>query len=334
MLGVLIQLFTGWSIEISCIAGALLSLIYLFTGGFKADVLTNSMQFVLMYLGFGVMMYFLLTALGSPSEMLARLPESHKTLMGNYSWQYILAWFVISMQTFVDPSFHQRCAAVRTPEIARRGVLISILCWVVFDLMTLSAGLYARAYFEIDNPLMAFPVLADSILPVAAKGLFVTALLAVVMSTLSSYSFISGATIGNDLLGEKFTKRFGNVFLLRMGLLISSVVAIILAVAIPSAVELIYKTSSIAVPGLLVPLVLTYMKKYRLKKRSASVIMICASGASLAWTVLRSVADGYSFPLSGFVAEFEPMAPGIIISIILGLIFVEKSDTEIITNIE
>lgn len=334
MLGVIIQLFTGWGMELSCTAGAIISFAFLLTGGFRADVLTNTMQFVIMYLGFGVMAYFLITVLGSPSEMLARLPESHKSLTGDYSWQYIVSWFVISLQTFVDPSFHQRCAAAKSPDVARRGVLISVVCWVVFDLLTLSAGLYARAYFEIENPVMAFPALAEGILPIAAKGLFVTALLAVVMSTLTSYFFISGATIGNDILPARLAKRFGRIMPLRLGLGIAGVLAVLLALAIPSAIDLIYKTSSIAVPGLIVPLLFTFTRHYKLRKGSATAIMTAASGIALVWTVLRMLGQDWDYPLRPLVDSFEPMVPAIVVAFVLGIIFTEKSDKIIVSESE
>lgn len=334
MLGVLVQLFTGWSIEMSCAVGAIISFAFLLTGGFRADVLTNTVQFVLMYLGFGVMAYFLLTALGSPSEMLARLPEGHKTLTGSYSWQYIVSWFVISLQTFVDPSFHQRCAAAKSPDVARRGVFISVVCWIVFDLLTLSAGLYARAYFEIENPIMAFPALAEGILPIAAKGLFVTALLSVVMSTLTSYFFISGATIGNDLLPARLSERFGRILPLRLGLVIAGVLAVLLALAIPSAIDLIYKTSSIAVPGLIVPLMFTFTRHYKLRKGSATAIMTASSGIALVWTLLRMLGQGWDYPLRAVIDSFEPMVPGIVVAFVLGLAFAERSDKIVVSESE
>lgn len=52
MLGIMIKSLTGLDLFTSMIAGVLLSFVYLYYGGFKADVLTNSAQFILMYLGF------------------------------------------------------------------------------------------------------------------------------------------------------------------------------------------------------------------------------------------------------------------------------------------
>jgi len=73
--------------------------------------------------------------------------------------------------------------------------------------MTLLTGLYAKVYFTNIEAVMAYPALGESVLPVVWKGLFITALLSTVMSTLDSYAFLSAATIGNDILKKIFNLR-------------------------------------------------------------------------------------------------------------------------------
>jgi SSS family solute:Na+ symporter len=331
MLGVIIQMFTGWELWICITAGTVLSMVFLFSGGFKADVLTNSAQFVLMYAGFGALIFFASQKLGSPMTLGARLPEAHLQFFGNASWQYVLAWFIISLQTFVDPSFHQRCAAAKSQKTAQRGILISIACWAVFDSLTLLSGLYAKAYFRISDPVMAFPVVGNAVLPVFWKGIFVVSLLATVMSTLDSYAFISAATIGNDILLpirrlRKYTGRFTTQALTRFGLAITGLAGIIMAVALPSAVDLIYRTASIAVPPLIVPLLVSYSSKYIISKRNVIILMVLSALISAFWT-LGSIAAGKNmdFPLKHIISSVEPMMPGIIISLVLGMFFIRKN---------
>ena len=45
----------------------------------------------------------------------------------------------------VDPGFHQRVRAARSPGVARWGILVAVLAWMLFDFLTLSSALYARA---------------------------------------------------------------------------------------------------------------------------------------------------------------------------------------------
>jgi SSS family solute:Na+ symporter len=318
MLGIIIQLFSGWELWISVTAGTLVSLVYLFTGGFRADVYTNTAQFILMYLGFGVLIFFTFSTYGTLGEMLSKLPDNHRTFSGGFNWQYLLAWFIIAFQTFVDPSFHQRCSAAKSPETAKKGILISILFWAIFDTMTLTTGLFAKVYLEIDNPLMSYPLLGEAVLPTFFKGIFIVSLLATVMSTLDSYSFIAAITIGNDILAQfKRLQKFKTETLTKVGLLITGITGIIIAVSIPSAVEIIFKTASIAVPGLIFPLTISMSSRYYLKPKSSLIIMISTTIVSLIWTVLNSYQVYFFY-------NVEPMLSGIVFGFILTIFLLKK----------
>jgi solute:Na+ symporter, SSS family len=325
MLGIIIQLFVSIDLWIAIVLGAILSLIYLFFGGLKADIYTNTAQFIIMYLGFFILLAFTMANFGTPVKMVGNLKPSYLYPFGNYSFQYIFSWFIIAMQTFIDPSFHQRCAAAKTPKIAQKGIFISIIFWAVFDILTVSTALYARAYIDIKDPLMTYPVLSNMVLPSFWKGFFVAAMLSVIMSTLDSYAFISGVTIGNDLLTKikKFNKINTN-HLIRIGLAITAILGIIIAIVLPSVIDLIYKTSSIAIPGLLIPLLFTYSKKYFIDLKKINFIIISSVLVSLFWTIFKSNFSNSSNIAINYLAEFEPMLVGITFSIILSLIFLKK----------
>jgi SSS family solute:Na+ symporter len=329
MLGMLLKILTGWELWQCTVLGAVLSLAYIVSGGFRADVYTNTAQFVLMYLGFAILLFFSIHAFGSPLSTWDMLPAGHKTLMGGKSWQYIFAWFVLAFQTFVDPGFHQRCSAARTPSVARRGILISILFWALFDMLTIGTGLYARAHCAaISDPLMAYPALAETVLPSVWKGIFIVAMLATVMSTLDSYAFLSGVTIGNDILSP-IVKKFGRggysvKALTRAGLIFSAVISVYFAVKIPSAIELLYKAASVAVPGLLVPLVISYGRGFIVGGARMICIMILSAVTSILWIIATSAGGGI-FGMK--FSAFEPMMPGIILSVILALALVRRGPT-------
>lgn len=330
MLGNLLQMFTGWDLWLCIVIGAAISISYLFTGGFRADVYTNVAQFIIMYLGFFILIVFAYLNFGSPFDMLAQLPAQHLEPAGKYSIQYILVWFIIAFQTFVDPSFHQRCAAATSPRTAQRGVWLSILFWMVFDTMTITSGLYAKAFIETSNSVLAFPLLGEAVLPHFWKGFFVVTLLAVVMSTLDSYSFISSITIGNDILRPILQKKgklkISTERLTQIGLLITSLIAVLIAVLLPSAIEIIYKTASIAVPGLLFPLIISYSKKYTLSGKSSIFVMAVSSFVSAFWTAGNYLAQSNSFTFSEYFLEIEAMLPGIFVSLILCLILIKKKN--------
>ena len=83
--------------------------------------------------------------------------------MAGWAAQAVLVWYVIAMATLVEPAFYQRCYAAKTESVARRGIGLAIVFWVLFDLMTTTAGLYARALLpDLADPVQAFPGLGGA----------------------------------------------------------------------------------------------------------------------------------------------------------------------------
>ena len=63
----------------------------------------------------------------------------------------MLVWYLIALQTMVEPSFYQRVFAARSPGVARSGVVISVAMWAVFDFFSIGCGLAARALLPDDQ---------------------------------------------------------------------------------------------------------------------------------------------------------------------------------------
>jgi SSS family solute:Na+ symporter len=309
---VLLGLVTGWSTAVSVAAGTFASVVYLFTGGFRSDVNTNVFEFFMMFIGFGVILPFAASKFGGPGFIAAHVPPLHLTWNGGNSIQFVLVWFFIALWTLVDPSFHQRCYAARTGEVAKRGILISVLFWIVFDSMTTMAGLYARAVLpDIDQPVMAYPLLAEAVLPPVAKGLFYVGMLAAIMSTLNSQAFVSAMTLGRDIvarlrgrMGENATT--GSV---RWGILLTGLLSIALALAIPSVIRLWYTIGTVVIPGLLLPLVASYFDRFRPGPNTALASMASGWLVSLGWLLSgwsREMGSSDNYPLG-----IEPMYAGL-----------------------
>ena len=80
-------------------------MVYVYAGGFRAVVRTDLLQFTLMFGGFFLLLFFLVSDYGLEPFLSANLPPMHLTLSGGNSWQYILVWFFIALWTLVSPQF-------------------------------------------------------------------------------------------------------------------------------------------------------------------------------------------------------------------------------------
>ena len=242
--------------------------------------------------------------------------------MGGNTIQYILVWFFIAAWTFVDPGFYQRCAAAKSPEIAKKGLLISIGLWAVFDCLTVLSGLYAVAMIQTDQPLHSFPLLGTHILPIGIFGFFITGLLATIMSTIDSLSLISAITFGRDILWriQRPQANSNPVPLIRKGLVIISFLSLFLAFAVPSVVGLFYVVGSVLIPGLILPFVFTlWNEKITIPERLASYWIKTPVGVSLIWFGISQI-SGQTF------LGIEAFYLGMVISFIFLLFIMNRTN--------
>ncbi|MCH7495162.1 MAG: sodium:solute symporter family protein [Candidatus Marinimicrobia bacterium] len=320
MLGVLLQLIFGWSFGLSIVMGALLSVVYIYSGGFSAVAQTDKLQFVLMYSGFVMLLFFAVSKLGGIGYISSSVPNLHLTWQGSISIEYIIVWFFIALWTLVDPSFHQRCAAAKNPSVARRGIFIAIGFWVLFDFMTISAGLYARALLPGISPVQAYPLLAEAILPPVAKGLFFIGMLSTIMSTVDSLTLISGATIGRDLIWRLRKDRADDsASNTKIGIIITLITAIVISYLIPSVIGIWYSFGSVLIPALLIPVVSTYFPRYRLLGNHTLWLMLSAFTISSVLLIIGFYNGSQLEPL--YLFGVEPIFPGLAVSFMLYFIF-------------
>jgi len=313
MLGILVQLVTGWGLLACLCVGTVVSVAYLLTGGFKADVATDVFEFGVMFAGFAVIIPFAVLQHGALPFLESRLPPLHLTVHGGHSVTYILVWFFIALWTFVDPSFHQRCAAARSGAVARKGILWAIPFWFIFDALTATAGLYARAVVPaLDQPVMAYPMLAEAVLPPVAKGVFYAGMLATILSTLNTLALVSGTTLGRDIVGRWRGVPEAGVGAVRWGIVVAAVGSIALAYAIPSVIRLWYAIGTAIIPGLLLPLVTSYYEKWKAPATWTLAAMAGGWLVSTGW-LLAGWRGGEILPLWGI----EPMYPGLAASVVL-----------------
>ena len=323
MTGVIFNVFFGVPIWIGIVLGLFLSSVYLFFAGYRSDIYTDVYQFVLMFAGFIALLFFSLKNFGSFNFIKENLPAELLVPFKGISFGYFLVWFFIGLWTFVDPGFHQRSYAAKNEKVAFYGILISVGFWFVFDFLTVSNGLFARAYLpDLENPIYSYIIYADKVLPDLFKGLFISAILATIISTLNSYVFISAQTFGNDILKNLLKKKFDEILLVRIGLLITIIISSILAILIPSVIDLWYTIGSIFIPGLLFPVIGSYYEKFKLN-----------SSLTLYQTVFVTLISSGIFLLREIKlidVEIEPMIAGILTGFVFQLskIFVKEERSQ------
>ncbi|HZW39263.1 MAG TPA: sodium:solute symporter family protein [Ignavibacteriaceae bacterium] len=322
MLASLISLIFKINIIISLIACTAFALIYMIKGGYKSDLYTDAIQFFVMFAGFIIIVYFSYKNYGGIDFLKSRLPAAHLDFTGGTSPSFIIVWFLIALWTFADPGFHQRCYAAKTGNVAKYGILISILLWAFFDFLTTTTGLFSRALIpNIVNPVLSFPYYAEKVLTSGFKGLFYAGLFASILSTFNSFLFLSGTTFSRDFI-FKFADTDESKLKLYtiVGLILSGVVSVIIAYLVPSVIRIWYIIGSLCVPAIILPVVSAYYSKLRIAKKFMLVEMIFAFTIGVIWYGIRNNIYGMQI-----IQDIEPMIVSLLAASILHTIFLQRS---------
>ena len=314
MIASLVSLIFNFSLILSLLIALILSVSYLLKGGFRSNVYADAFQFFVMFVGFILIVFTAYFSLGGTDYLSSSLPAEHLSLTGGASQAYIFVWFFIALWTFADPGFHQRCYSAKSGEVAKKGILISILLWALFDLLTTATGLYSKALIpNMSNPVLSFPLFAEEILSSGLKGIFYAALFATIISTSNSFLFLSGTTVARDFIfrldkkqDESLLKKYTFI-----GLIISGIIALVLAYLIPSVIDIWYLLGSICVPGIILPIISAYYSKIFIKGKLIFIEMIFSVSISMLWYFVRG-----NFKDVFLLKEVEPLIAGLFVSLV------------------
>lgn len=261
----------AWSTPL-CILTGVLTAIYTVTGGLRAVVISDVLQFFVLLLGAVLTLVFITYQMGgpgawwptawvdhwAPQPFFSMNPHVRVTMVGTFVGTII--WWVCTSGS--DQMAIQRYLSTRDVEAARRAFLHNCIGSVVVTAILGLVGLAVLGFYRSNPDLLPahmaftkkgdvfFPHFVSHFLPAGIPGLVLAGLLAAAMSSLSSGINSTITVITKDFidpfskgkpLSEK--KRVKNARLLAGGIGIVSIVGSQLAGAIPgNLVEVTSKT--------------------------------------------------------------------------------------------
>lgn len=224
---------------------------------------------------------------GGATELVSSVPDLHTSFLGTWTFGAFIGVFLAFLlgETLVPP-YAQRTFSTPDSRHARLGFMLSGVFAFAFFFVAASLGLVALRLFPGIEPDQALPTIVMELMPVGLVGLLVAALLAVVMSTASSYlnsiavvftKDIYQPFVDPDLSGQK------RLWLERALSVVVGIGATIFAVTVPSIVDALLYSYSLWAPTVIIPLLAAVL--FGARSRPAALSAILAGGAVTAiWT--------------------------------------------------
>lgn len=285
-LGLFLQALFGGSLFFHTVIGVSFVTVWCLWGGFRAVVFSDVVQFFFMILGVVLVVVYAWADMGSPLILLEKLPATHFDLTGGESVATMMVWGFIALSTLVDPNFYQRCLAAESEAVARRGIFISTVIWVLFDICTTLGALYARVALPNANPQSSYLEFSMGVVPHGVKGLILSGILATILSTLDSYLFNAATCISYDMFNmkEKFKAWHHHV-----ALIFVSIISIILGNEFEGDVVNVWKTlGSFSAACLLFPLLIGQWFPGRISAKSFCLAVSFGCLGIVSWKYLNA----------------------------------------------
>lgn len=257
--GHLLNYFMGLPYWLGILIGVGIVVIYSSFGGIKAVTLTDVIQFSVLIVAIPVTFTIGLDMVGGfqgifnsvPPEKLSLTPSSGDEIR----FYSLLVVFVLP---YLNPALVQRLLMGKSTQQVRTALIISALGRLPYYFMVGILGLVAYILEPTLKADLAFPYLVNQILPVGVKGLVISGVMAVIMSTADSFLHVAGLLLTHDVIkpivGKKLTEKH-ELRLIRFVTAIIGSIALLAAMTNTNIIELNILAYVFWLPAIFIPLV-------------------------------------------------------------------------------
>lgn len=288
-------------------------LIYTVTGGLWAVLMTDVLQFIVLYVAIGFVVPLVLRDAGGITGFLERAPEGFLALVNHeFTSIFLLGWTAIHFfMVGAEWAFVQRFLCVPTPRDARKSAVLFGILYLISPLFWMLPPLAYRVIKPDVNPEQAYILAAFTVLPAGMTGLMVAAMFSATASMVSSQLNVFAGVLTQDIVvpllrrrpDERSVVRIGRGMTLILGLLITAV-----ALAVPvlgGAEKIILSITSLIVGPLLLPLVWALFSR---KITTGDLLMTALICCGLGLLVRFGVAEGSLVARLPGLADFAGFA--------------------------
>ena len=300
----------GWDYAWGIIIGAVVVVVYCFSGGIRASIWTDSVQTMVMIAALLILLVVTISAGGGVNGIYANLgdidPNLVKLFPTDLAWGFVpffVGWLVAGFGSVGQPHIVVRAMAIDSADNMGKARDIRTICGLITAFAAISIGLAGRVLLpSLNDPELALLDLSQNLLPGILVGVILAGLFAATISTADSQILSCSAALTQDLFpGLARSYKYAKI-----GTLVVTVIVLVIALASNDSVfNLITFAWSILASGLGVLLIL---RSFELPVATPTAIAMMLVGifVSMFWKL--------GLGLSGAVYEVFPgMAAGFLV---------------------
>lgn len=248
--------YLGFNYEVAVIVGTLIVLIYSLFGGFRAVVLTDIIQFVLLIFSalvvFAVAFYY---SGGIDQIKIAALAQNKINFFNIESGasKYMVYVITFGCAWMIQANVWQRISAARSDTDAKKMTIMSFFAFIPLYLIVVLTGMAGISlYDKLPSGGIVTAIVMDYMNPVIGALVFV-GITAAIMSTMDSLINTGAMTLTLDLR-KKGIEDNEKLKFSKIATLLVTVVALIIALGVRSILTVSWMASDIITTGIFVPL--------------------------------------------------------------------------------
>lgn len=309
-----ITTFTDLNGTAAVIVAYIIIVLFTLLGGFRAVVYTDSLQAVLFLVVLGLVIPAVLLLHYDVPEALAQTTsiDGFYKLFGSVPAGTMITWWLLPPAGFIDNMALQRVFAAKDEKSAKGNITAAFLLMIIFGLILMFIGIMARFILPAgSDPASAMLNLSQLVLPKGMLGLLVAAFAGVAVSTASSTLLVCSSTLEQDvysvLRNTGKEKPASSLLVNRLFVVLVGLIALVLALKVPSVTQILMYGYSVYVPGLLLPVI---AGSFHWKLSDRAMLLTIVSGVLTA-VILILMGEPFPGSLGGLIVSAIPFCIGL-----------------------
>lgn len=292
----LLQYFLGMSSLYCSILAFIVVVTYSVMGGIRAVAITDLLQAIILFIAIPLACFIALDSLGmSFDELINKLPSTHKEFeLSTANIVFILGTIIHGLFLGTEVPFIQRYLMANNESQLRYVMRECFYMSIPFTFVIIVTGTLLTIVPGADaNKNISFYYLIDNYLPIGIKGLVITGMLAVIMSTADSWLNSASVMFAHDILGKvvpNMSKR-KMLFLARATTIVIGFLSAALALQqYKGLMDFMWLIDNLWAPVMISPLI--YAMFFKLSNKYAIIASSCmaALGVAIGWAFTGELA--------------------------------------------